>query len=124
MNIGIDSQVQLWILQSLLCGSVFLTLWISIWISMISRVQDSYGYEAMDMDIHMDIHSDFSRKSLTFWISWISTGISTGISTLISGYPFIYPILILDFQFELWISKPISISNLWISTLDIQCYPH
>ena len=86
-----------------------------------------HGYPTphMDMDIHIHIHSDFwiKSESLTFWMSWISMWISTGMSRLVSGYPFGCPILILDIQFVLWISKPISISNLWTSTLDIQCYP-
>ena len=92
----------------------------------INDIQSSrfHGYPTPHMDIHMDIHSDFSIKLLTFWISWISIWIITGITTLISGYPFGYPILTLDIQFKLWISKPISISNLWIFTLDIQCYPY
>ena len=84
----------------------------------INDIQSSrfHGYPTPHMDIHMDIHSDFSIKLLTFWISWISIWIITGITTLISGYPFGYPILTLDFQFELWISKPMSMSNLWLST--------
>ena len=84
-------------------------IWISIWIS----YGYLYGYPFLfyskitDILDIMDIHRDIYRDNHTyFWISfWIS-------------FPH------LDIQFELWISRPISISKLWISTLDIQCYPY
>ena len=98
---------------------------------MISRVQTSKGYTTPHMDIHgypcgypCGYSFWFLNKITDIWISWISIWISTGICILISGHPFGYPILILDIQYDFWISKPISTSNLWISTLDIQCYPY
>ena len=64
---------------------------------MISRVQDSYGYEAMDMDIHMDIHVDIHMDF--------------GYHGYPQGYPQEYPRLFLDILLDIQ-------SSFWIFNLN------